>query len=72
MSAHLSAQPGAFTIDEFAKTYRIGRSTVYEALTSGELRSFHVGRRRLISYEAATEWQRSLENRSGFRPEGAS
>ena len=54
-------QPGAFTIDEFAKTYRIGRSTVYEALASGELRSFHVGRRRLISFEAAADWQRTLE-----------
>jgi excisionase family DNA binding protein len=58
------ARPGAFTIDEFAKTFRIGRSTVYEILDSGELKSFHVGRRRLISFSAADEWQRMLEEKS--------
>lgn len=56
------AQPGAFTIEEFARTYRIGRSTVYELLDSGALRSFHVGRRRLISFRAAEEWQLNLES----------
>lgn len=56
-----AAQPGAFTIDDFAKTYRIGRSTVYELLDTGELASFHVGRRRLISFEAAETWRRARE-----------
>jgi excisionase family DNA binding protein len=58
MSTPQPVQPGAFTIDEFAKVYRIGRSTVYDA---GELRSFYVGRRRLVSYAAAMEWQLKRE-----------
>lgn len=64
MNMPQQTQTGAFTIDEFAKAYKIGRSTVYELLDSGELRSFHVGRRRLISYEAAAQWQRNLEEKS--------
>jgi len=52
---------GAFSIPEFAVAFRIGRSTVYEIIDSGELRSFHVGRRRLISFAAAEEWQRKRE-----------
>lgn len=57
------ARPGAFSIAEFAKNFSIGRSKVYELIGSGELKSYHVGRRILISYQAATEWQRSLEQR---------
>ena len=55
---------GAFSIPEFAEAFKIGRSTVYELLDSGELRSFHVGRRRLISYAAASEWQHKLEEKA--------
>ncbi len=58
----LPAPVGAFSIPEFAEAFKIGRSTVYELIDSGALRSFHVGRRRLISYQAAEEWQRNLES----------
>ena len=57
-----SAPIGAFSIPEFAYAFKIGRSTVYELIDSGKLKSFHVGRRRLISYDAAHEWQRTLES----------
>ena len=57
----LKAPVGAFSIPEFAQTYRLGRSTVYELIDSGELKSFHVGRRRLVSFAAAQEWQQKLE-----------
>lgn len=60
-TANPSSSPGAFMIDEFAKAYRIGRSTVYELFDSGALRSFYVGRRRLISFEAAENWRRACE-----------
>lgn len=56
-----NARPGAFSIPEFAAAYKIGRSTVYELLDAGEIRSFHVGRRRLISFAAAAEWQQTCE-----------
>lgn len=57
------APVGAFSIPEFALAFKIGRSTVYELIDNGELKSFHVGRRRLISYGAAEEWQRKLESK---------
>lgn len=52
---------GAFSIPEFAEAFKIGRSTVYELIDAGQLKSFHVGRRRLISFSAAMEWQRKRE-----------
>ncbi len=59
-----SAPVGAFSIPEFAQAFKIGRSTVYELIDSGELQSFHVGRRRLISFSAAQKWQKKLEDNS--------
>ncbi len=67
-----TAPVGAYSIPEFAEAFKIGRSTVYELIDSGQIRSFHVGRRRLISYEAAVEWQRELENKAVKHPEKAS
>lgn len=64
MSKHQStthAPVGAFSIPEFAEAFKIGRSTVYELIEAGELKSFHVGRRRLISFAAAAEWQGKRE-----------
>jgi excisionase family DNA binding protein len=55
------APVGAFSVHEFASAFKISRSTTYELIESGQLRSFHVGRRRLISYQAAREWQTVLE-----------
>lgn len=54
-------KPGAFSISEFAEAFKIGRSTVYDLLDAGKIRSFYVGRRRLISFTAAQEWQRKCE-----------
>lgn len=64
MSKHQSTTPapvGAFSIPEFAEAFKIGRSTVYELIEAGELKSFHVGRRRLVSFAAAAEWQAKRE-----------
>lgn len=58
-----SATPGAFSIEGFAKRYGIGRVTVYGLIGRGELESFQIGRRRLISHEAALRWQRAAEAR---------
>jgi len=51
-----TSPPGAFTIAGFADAFKIGRSTVYTLVQSGELKTFHVGRRRLISFTAAQEF----------------
>ena len=63
-SSPQSVPIGAFSIPEFAQVFKIGRSTVYEMIETGDLASFHVGRRRLISYSAAEKWQRKLEAKS--------
>jgi excisionase family DNA binding protein len=46
---------------EAARAAGVGRTTLYVALSSGELRSFRYGRRRLIRVESLNEWLRSLE-----------
>lgn len=53
--------PGAFSIEAFATRYGIGRTSVYNLMQRGELRTFSVGARRLISFEAALDWQRRAE-----------
>jgi excisionase family DNA binding protein len=40
--------PAAATVDETAHVLRTSRNTVYSLLDSGELRSFTLGRKRLV------------------------
>lgn len=40
----------------------VGRSTVFELIASGELRSVKVGRRRLVSEAALTEFIQKLDS----------
>ena len=39
-----------------ARLAGIGRTTLYEALSSGALRSLKIGKRRLITIEALKDW----------------
>lgn len=43
----------AYTIEEFCEAYRIHRETVRRMINSGKLKTFKIGRRRLIPVEAA-------------------
>jgi predicted DNA-binding transcriptional regulator AlpA len=54
--------PRALTVDAFCRAYGIGRSTLYRMI-KGDAgpRTMKVGRRTLISVEAADEWRRQLE-----------
>ena len=52
---------GALSIAAFSKAFGLSRTTVYELVKQGDLRTFKVGKRRLISLEAADEWRRRLE-----------
>ncbi len=52
---------GAYGVNGFANAYDLGRTTVYQEIKEGRLRSFLVGKRRLISVEAAAEWRRERE-----------
>lgn len=61
----------AFTIPEFFDAYSISRSKFYEMRKAGSgPRIMKVGRRTLISVEAATAWRRRLEASS--KPRGHS
>ncbi len=57
--------PRALTVDAFCRAYAIGRSTLYRMLRDkAGPTTMKVGRRTLISVEAADEWQKSIEARS--------
>ena len=52
----LAVSPG-----EAARLSGLGRTTLYEAIGSGALRSLKIGKRRLITIEALKEWLASAE-----------
>ena len=53
----------SYSLDEAAKLLSIGKSHLKKFTDSGELRSFKVGNRRLISREAIQEFLSFLEQR---------
>lgn len=53
---------------ETAHWLRCGRSTVYELLNAGELRSIKIGRRRLVTHASIVEY---VERLSDYRPEAS-
>ena len=57
--------PVAYTPNEFALASRFGRTKLFELFKNGEgPKSFRVGRRVLITVEAAQEWVRALEQQN--------
>lgn len=51
----------ALSIPNFARDNGISRTTVYEEITAGRLRTMKVGTRRLITREAGREWRHLME-----------
>lgn len=43
----------AYSVRDFCKAYGLGRSTTYEMIKAGRLKSIRIGGRRLIPAEAA-------------------
>ncbi|MGY4648401.1 helix-turn-helix domain-containing protein [Mycobacterium sp. URHB0021] len=54
-----------YRIPEAQELLRIGRSTMFDLLGSGRLRSITIGRRRLIPASAIAEFVASLESETG-------
>lgn len=55
----------AFSISEFCETHGISRALFYLLQKDGRApRTMQVGRRVLISIEAATEWRKRMEEAS--------
>ncbi len=50
---------------EAARLCSIGRTTLYAALSSGELKSVKIGTRRLITLEALRDWLKHNEAPAG-------
>jgi excisionase family DNA binding protein len=48
--------PAAMTITEFREWSRMSRTRIYEELSRGTLRAIKVGRRTLITADAANTW----------------
>ena len=51
----------AVSPNEAARLCSIGRTTLYAALSSGELKSVKIGTRRLITMEALRDWLKRNE-----------
>lgn len=61
----LAARRLAYSPAEAARVIGIGRTKLYEAISTGALRSSKFGNRRLISDRAIAEWLVSLEEPAG-------
>jgi excisionase family DNA binding protein len=57
--------PRAFSIPEFCRRYGIGRTNAYQEIAAGRLRAVKVGRRTLITQDAAESWLASLPESNG-------
>ena len=60
-----AAQILAVSPNEAARLCSIGRTTLYAALSSGDLRSVKIGTRRLITIEALRTWLKKNEQNMG-------
>ncbi len=57
-----TAAASAYTIPEFCDAHRISRTHFYELAKLGKVpRLMKLGRRTLISAEAAADWRRDME-----------
>ncbi len=55
----------AVSPNEAARLCSIGRTTLYAALSSGELKSIKIGTRRLITMDALRDWLKRNETPAG-------
>ncbi len=62
MAQSESCKDGTYTVAQFCKSHNISRSMFYKQLNLGKgPRLMAVGRRRLISNEAAADWRQRME-----------
>jgi len=54
----------SYTIEEAVQATGMSRSRIYQAISTGALRTIKTGRRRMVSATALTEWITSLEEAS--------
>ena len=58
----------AFSVNQFCEAYGLSRSSFYRMLREGLAPAIiRVGRRVLVSIEAARDWERTMQKRSAPR-----
>jgi len=54
-------EKAAFSVTEFMERHGIERHKFYDEVKSGRLRTYMLGRKRMISRKVADEWQAQIE-----------
>lgn len=60
-NARPHAPKAAFNVEEVMDSLGLSRQSVYNEINAGRLRSFKLGRRRLIPADAVPDWVRSMQ-----------
>lgn len=55
----------AYTLDEFCAASGLTRTRAYDEIAAGRLRTFKVGRRRMVSADAARDFLARAEREGG-------
>ena len=53
-------QPRAITVEQFCRTYGLGRSKFYLLVKENQIRTLKIGSKTLVATEEAERWFRSL------------
>jgi excisionase family DNA binding protein len=61
MSALINEPPRCLRVEDAARLLNVGRSTAYDLIRSGRLRSVKIGRRRLVPRDALEELLTALQ-----------
>ena len=62
MTQSENCKDGTYTVKQFCNSHHISRSMFYKLLQQGQgPRLMAVGRRRMISFEAAADWRQQME-----------
>lgn len=50
-----------YTIDELAEAASVARTRIYDEISQGRLKTFKIGRRRMIAAEAVRDWLAGMQ-----------
>lgn len=57
----------SLTVDQAVEATGFSRTAIYRAMSAGQLRTFNVGRRRMVSVQALQEFIERQEKESALR-----
>lgn len=60
-SAEATPALKVYSVDDIRKVVPLGRTSIYDAIASGALRTFKVGRRRFATVDAVDDWIARME-----------